>query len=63
MPKSVTGDPTIKQAADETTTSTKFIRARIASGDLKAYRLKGSRLIRIERASLDALKVPTGGAA
>jgi len=38
--------------------STKFIRRRIADGSLKAYRLKGSKLIRIDVADLDALKQP-----
>lgn len=63
MPESVLGDPTIKEAATETNTSTKFIRDRIADGTLPAYRLKGSRLIRIRRADLEALKQPIGGAA
>ena len=50
-------------AATHLGTSQKFIRRRIADGSLKAYRLKGSRLIRIDRADLDALKQPVGGAA
>ncbi len=48
----------IATAAQMLGTSTKFIRRRIADGSLKAYRLKGSRLIRIEVADLDALKEP-----
>jgi excisionase family DNA binding protein len=37
---------------------TKFIRRRIAAGHLKAYRLKGSRVIRIDRGDLEKLKEP-----
>lgn len=37
-------------------TSRQFIRRRIADGTLKAHRLKGSRLIRIARADVEALK-------
>jgi excisionase family DNA binding protein len=66
MPTHVSIDPTVADAAIETNTSKNFIRRRIAEGDLDAYRLKGSRLIRIRRESLEALKVPVtpaGGAA
>lgn len=45
----------IAQAADEYGVSTKTIRRRIADGSLTAHRLKNSRLIRIERSSLDEL--------
>jgi excisionase family DNA binding protein len=62
MPTSRIGDPTIKEAAEETNTSTQFIRDRIADGSLPAYRL-GSRLIRIRREGLEALKQPIGGGA
>lgn len=51
------GDPTIAQAAEEMHVSKQFIRYRIADGTLGAYRLKGSRLIRIRRDSLEAMKV------
>lgn len=55
-------DIDIATAATILNTSPKFIRRRIADGTLKAYRLKGSRLIRIDRADLEALKQPiTGG--
>lgn len=43
-------------AAKILNTSTKFVRRRIADGTLKAHRLKGSRLIRIARADVEALK-------
>jgi len=52
----------IAEAAQQLGTSTKFIRRRIADGTLPAYRLKGSRLIRIRVADLEALKTPIGGA-
>lgn len=52
----------IAGAAEELGTSTKFIRRRIADGSLPAYRLKGSRIIRINRTDLEALKLPIGGA-
>lgn len=48
----------IATAAEMHGVSMKFIRRRIADGSLKAYRLKGSRLIRIDVADLDALKEP-----
>lgn len=53
----------IASAAEELGTSTKFIRRRIADGSLPAFRLKGSRLIRINRSDLEALKQPVGGSA
>jgi excisionase family DNA binding protein len=59
----VSRDLTIAEAAEDTNTDPKFIRRRISDGTLKAYRLKGSRLIRIRRADLEALKQPIGGAA
>lgn len=58
-----TPDVDIAGAAAELNTSQKFIRRRIADGTLPAYRIKGSRFIRIRRADLDALKQPVGGVA
>ena len=49
-------DLDVATAARCVSTSPKFIRRRIADGTLKAHRLKGSRLIRIARADLEALK-------
>ncbi len=57
------GDVSIADAAREIGTDQKFVRRRILDGTLPAYRLKGSRLIRIRRDDLDAIKVPVGGAA
>lgn len=53
----------IASVAENLGTSTKFVRDLIASGHLPAYRIKGSRLIRIRRSDLEALKQPIGGAA
>jgi excisionase family DNA binding protein len=50
----------IPDAAVELGVSEKFIRRRIADGTLPAFRLKGSRLIRIDRAAVEALKQPMG---
>lgn len=61
MPKLDTSPFDISEAATELGVSEKFIRSRIADGSLPAFRLKGSRLIRIDRAALDALKQPIGG--
>jgi excisionase family DNA binding protein len=63
MPTSILGDSTINEAAEYLNTSAKFIRRRVADGSLPAYRLRGSRLIRIRREDLDALKQPIGGGA
>lgn len=52
----------IATAAGIAGTSTKFIRRRIADGTLRAYRIRGSKLIRIELADLDALMQPVAGA-
>ena len=49
----------IRQAADYQGVSTDTIRRWIASGDLPAWRL-GPKLIRIDRADLDALRQPLG---
>jgi excisionase family DNA binding protein len=64
MPSQTTtsADVDIDAAAIELNVSTKFIRRRIADRTLPAYRIKGSRLIRIRRADLEALKLPVGGA-
>ena len=58
-------DATPSQAAEELQVGIKTIYRRIADGSLPAYRIKNSRLVRIRRADIDALKVPmiTGGAA
>jgi excisionase family DNA binding protein len=48
----------ISAAATELGCSKKFIRDRIKDGALNAHRIAGSRLIRIDRADLDALKQP-----
>jgi excisionase family DNA binding protein len=57
-----TGSVDVIGAAEELGTSTKFIRRRIADGSLPAFRIKGSRLIRINRSDLESLKQPVGGA-
>ncbi len=49
-------DVDVATAARILNTSTRFIRRRIADGTLKAHRLRGSRLIRIARADVEALK-------
>jgi hypothetical protein len=56
--QSMSGSVDIAAAAHELFVSEKFIRRRIADGSLKAFRLKGSRVIRIDRAELAKLKVP-----
>lgn len=55
----------IKQSAEYLDVTDRTIRAYIARGDLRAHRIKGSRLIRIRRSDLDGLlrPVPTIGAA
>jgi excisionase family DNA binding protein len=52
----LSADVDIATAAALINTSTQFIRRRIADGTLKAHRLRGSRLIRIARADIEALK-------
>ncbi|MGV0717863.1 excisionase family DNA-binding protein [Mycolicibacterium sp. XJ662] len=56
----------IRTAARILNVSTMFIRRRIDDGTLPAYQIKGSRVIRIERADVEALKqqiaVRPGGA-
>jgi excisionase family DNA binding protein len=49
-------DVDVATAARILKTSTRFVRRRITDGTLKAHRLKGSRLIRIARADVEALK-------
>lgn len=48
----------IIDAACELGVDKRFIRRRIADGTLAAYRLKGSRTIRIRRLDVEALVVP-----
>jgi excisionase family DNA binding protein len=53
----------IQEAARRNSISVDTVRRRIASGELKAYRL-GGRILRIDRAAVDALFRPittTGG--
>lgn len=50
------GDLTIEEVANVFKVSQRSVRRWIASGELKAYRLPGDRLIRIEVESLDRLK-------
>jgi excisionase family DNA binding protein len=47
----------IQQAAREKSVHPDTLRRRIASGELKAYRL-GARIIRVDRAEVDALLHP-----
>ncbi len=54
------------EAADYLGVADRTIRAYIARGELRGHRVKGSRLVRIDRADLDAMLSPiptTGGAA
>jgi excisionase family DNA binding protein len=48
----------IESAAAYLDCSTKTIRRRIASGDLRAYRLASSRVIRVDLAEVDAMLKP-----
>ena len=59
----VTEELSIAQASEILGCSPDTIRNYIARGDLPAYRVKGSRLIRIHRADLDAMltRIPTTG--
>lgn len=52
-----------REAADYLGVTDRSVRAYIARGDLPAHRVRGSRLIRIDRADLDALlrPIPTVG--
>lgn len=54
---------TLHDAAEEYGVSQRTIRRRIADGSLPAYRMTGSRLIRIKAADLDRLltPIPTSG--
>ena len=56
----VEGSVTVVAAAAELNTTTKFIRSRIADGTINAFRIAGSRLIRIPTTELEALKRPIG---
>ena len=58
-PNNYTTPLNINEAAERMGVSHRFIRERIADGSLKAYRLRGSRLYRIDPADLEALKEPT----
>lgn len=51
----------LKAAADFLGTSTKTVRRRIAQGQLPAYRIAGSRAIRIYADDLVKLLAPIGG--
>lgn len=53
-----------QEAAEYLGVTDRTIRAYIARGDLPAHRVRGSRLIRIDEADLDALlrPIPTGQA-
>jgi excisionase family DNA binding protein len=44
-------------------TSEIFVRRRIADGTLAAFRIRGSKLIRIRRADVEALMLPVNGCA
>ena len=55
------GKVDITTAAGITGTSTKFIRRRIADGTLRAYRIRGSKLIRLDLADVEALLQPVSG--
>jgi excisionase family DNA binding protein len=48
----------LESAAEYLDVSIKTIRRRIASGELRAYRLGSSRVIRVDLAELDALLHP-----
>ncbi|MCV7222958.1 helix-turn-helix domain-containing protein [Mycolicibacterium elephantis] len=56
-------DFTLDEAANELQIHKVTVRRWIANGTLPAYRIKGSRVVRIRRADLEALKQPIGGAA
>lgn len=53
-----------QQVADELGTTTRTVRAYIARGHLPAYRINGSRTVRIKRSDLEALlsPIPSAGA-
>lgn len=53
---------TQREAADYIGVTDRTIRNYIARGDLPAWRVRGSRLIRIDRADLDALLRPVPSA-
>ncbi len=51
-------DLTIKQAAETIGVHENTIRLWIKSGTLPAYRLAGTKIIRVTRAAIDELKTP-----
>ncbi|GAS95761.1 DNA binding domain, excisionase family [Mycolicibacterium canariasense] len=58
------GDLTLEQAAEELQVGITTVRRYVAAGTLPgAYRIKGSRLIRIPRSGIEALKQPIRPAA
>jgi excisionase family DNA binding protein len=61
VPVTSPGKVDIPTAARLTNTSPRYIRRRIADGTLRAYRIAGSRLIRLDVADVDALMQPVGG--
>jgi excisionase family DNA binding protein len=58
MSQSVSDSLDVAGAARDLKTSKKFIRDRIKDGTLPAFRIGGSRLIRILRSDLEAFKQP-----
>jgi excisionase family DNA binding protein len=54
----VNQDLTIKQAAETIGVHENTIRLWIKSGTLPAYRLAGTKIIRVTRAAIDELKTP-----
>ncbi|OBE98985.1 hypothetical protein A5775_07530 [Mycobacterium sp. 852002-10029_SCH5224772] len=53
----------LKQAADYLGICVKSVRRRIADGDLPAFKIRGTRSIRVYLHDLDAMKQPVGGGA
>ena len=51
-------DLTIKEAAEQIGVHENTIRLWIKSGTLPAYRLAGTKIIRVTHAAIDALKTP-----
>lgn len=54
----INNDLTIKEAADAIGVHENTIRLWIKSGTLRAYRLAGTKIIRVTRAAIDELKTP-----
>lgn len=62
MPSSLhESDLDIAAAAAELGVSKNFVRNAIHRGDLRAYRIRGTRMIRIPRAALEEFKAPVTG--